>query len=158
MREPFGAMRMGAIVIVSPDVGDSEAVIDLLAAQLAEHHIGTSRRAIAIAVDGMMKDDRRGFLLIAKDESRVVGVAYVSFTWTLEHGGKSAWLEELYVVPDRRESGIGRRLLASALEIAKAAGCAAVDLEVDAEHSRAAKLYSREGFRPLTRARWTRAL
>ena len=147
-----------ALTITSPTAADRDAVVQLLAAQLAEHRIDTANTAIIAAVDGIMTDGRRGFLLVAKDASAVVGVAYVSFTWTVEHGGKSCWLEELYVVPDRRERGIGATLLASVLERAKADGCAAVDLEVDREHDRAINLYSRHGFRSLSRARWVRFL
>ncbi len=85
-------------------------------------------------------------------------MAYVSFTWTLEHGGKSAWLEELYIVPAERNRGVGRAMLATVLQQANAADCAAVDLEVDTTHARAGPLYAREGFTPLSRARWVRAL
>jgi GNAT superfamily N-acetyltransferase len=137
---------------------DRDAAIDLLGRQLAEHRIETADEAIAAAVDGIMIDDRRGFLLVAKEAATVVGVAYVSFTWTAERGGKSCWLEELYVLPERRGRGVGARLLGAVLERAKAAGCAAVDLEVDREHGRAANLYSRHGFRSVPRARWVRVL
>lgn len=146
------------MVIVAPDLGDCEAVVALLGRQLAEHRIETSRSAIAAAVEGMMQDGRRGFLLVAKERDLLLGVAYVSFTWTLEHGGKSAWLEELYVLPEHRGAGVGKRLLGSVLDVARASGCAAVDLEVDAEHSRAEALYVREAFRRLPRARWVRTL
>jgi ribosomal protein S18 acetylase RimI-like enzyme len=146
------------LTITSPDSADRDAVIRLLAEQLAEHRIETGGEAIVAAVDGIMVDDRRGFLLVAKEAGTAVAVAYVSFIWTLEHGGKSCWLEELYVLPKRRGCGIGSKLLASVLERARSGGCAAVDLEVDSEHERAANLYSRYGFRPLSRGRWVLGL
>lgn len=146
------------LTIVSPNAADRDAVNQLLAEQLAEHRIETGAKAIVAAVDGIMVDDRRGFLLVAKEASVVIGVAYVSFTWTLEHSGKSCWLEELYVLPKRRGRGIGSKLLASVLDRARSGGCAAVDLEVDHEHGRAANLYSRHGFRSLSRGRWVRGL
>ena len=146
------------LTITSPDSADRDAVIRLLAEQLAEHRIETGGEAIAAAVDGIMVDDRRGFLLVAKEAGTAVAVAYVSFIWTLEHGGKSCWLEELYVLPERRGVGIGSKLVAAVLEGAQSAGCAAVDLEVDSDHGRAADLYSRYDFRSLSRARWVRSL
>jgi ribosomal protein S18 acetylase RimI-like enzyme len=107
----------------------------------------------------MLDDPRRGAILVARqDGGRAVGVAYVSFTWCLEHGGKTSWLEELYVVPDLRGRGLGQALLAAAQVHAAAAGCAAMDLEVTEDHTRAARLYQRDGFRPLGRARWVKAL
>jgi GNAT superfamily N-acetyltransferase len=142
------------ITISSPTSVDRNAVIQLLADQLAEHRIDTAGKVIVAAVDGIMADDRRGFLLVAKEAGTVVGVAYVSFTWALEHGGKSCWLEELYVVPERRGHGIGSTLLAKVLERARSDRCAAIDLEVGREQERAAHLYSRSGFRSLSRNRW----
>src|SRR5579872_5729184 len=45
-----------------------------------------------------------------------VGLAYLAYTWTLEHGGQSAWLDELYVVPGERSRGVGTALLRAALD------------------------------------------
>jgi GNAT superfamily N-acetyltransferase len=96
--------------------------------------------------------------MLAEDGDVAIGVAYLSFTWTLEHGGKSAWLEELYVVPERRGAGVGTQLLERTLGEARARGCHAVDVEVEASHARAAKLYARAGFRMHTRTGWVIAL
>src|SRR5262245_54653220 len=127
---------------------DVDALLVLLAAQLEEHEIAIDRAALRAAVAGALEVPARGSFLVARTGGDLVGVAYLSFTWTLEHGGKSAWLEELYVVPERREHGIGTRLLSAACEHARDAGCAAVDLEVESSHARAANLYARTGFTP----------
>ena len=97
-------------------------------------------------------------LLASGDDGRTVGVAYVSFTWTLEHGGRTAWLEELYVVPELRGGGIGGALLDAALDLARARSCRAMDLEVESDHARAANLYVRAGFRAHTRTRYVKKL
>ena len=106
----------------------------------------------------MLANDSRGFVLIARRGPSVAGVAYVAFTWTLEHGGKSAWLEELYVVPAARDRGLGTALLAEVIARCRAAGCAALDLEITEDHARAARLYARHGFEALPRARRVRKL
>ena len=147
-----------SVTIRSPSPEERDSVVALLAAQLAEHHIGTPPAAIIKAVEGILGDARRGFILIATQDEKLVGVAFVSTVWTLEHGGESCWLEELYVVPDRRDRGIGARLLSAVLAEAKSRGWAAVDLEVDSQHQRATNLYSRHRFQPLPRARWVRSL
>jgi GNAT superfamily N-acetyltransferase len=72
----------------------------------------------------------------------------------LEHGGKSAWLDELYVLPEKRGRGIGTALVEEVIARCRASGCAAIDLEVDQEHQDAERLYSRHGFKQLPRARW----
>src|SRR5437870_10790401 len=135
---------------------DHERLVDLLFAQLRDHRIRTPRRRLAEAVDGVLRHPERGRLLVATVAGKPIGLAALSFVWPLEHGGRSAWLEELYVEPSHRGRGIGRALLRAACRVAARAGAAAVDLEVDAAHRRAARLYAREGFRPLPRARWVR--
>jgi GNAT superfamily N-acetyltransferase len=151
-------MVSGAIDIRRASPSEAESISDLLLAQLKEHRIETPYDEIRFAVDGMLADDNRGFILVALNGERPVGVAYVSFTWTLEHGGRSAWLEELYVSPDVRNRGIGKAMLDAVLRKATEAGCAAVDLEVDAQHVRAEHLYARQGFTPHTRRRWVLTL
>jgi len=61
-------------------------------------------------------------------------------------------------VPARRGAGVGRRLLTAVVDAARAAGCRAIDLEVDETHARAANLYEREGFRKYGRTRFGRKL
>lgn len=134
------------------------AAVPMLAAQFREHRIVSSRAAIAATVATLVRCPRRGFILLAYLGDRPVGVAYVAFSWTLEHAGNTAWLEELYIVPALRSRGIGRALLDAIVERARRLGCGAIDLEVDATHSRASQLYQREGFTPLSRARWARKL
>lgn len=136
---------------------DLNAVIALLANQFREHAIALERDQISEAVLGLLSDPARGAILLAHDPDPV-GVASLAFTWTLEHGGWVAWLDELFVVPDRRGCGIGRSLLLRAIETARNRGCRAIDLEVDADHSRAERLYQREGFVALARRRWARRL
>ena len=97
-------------------------------------------------------------MLIARELSEPLGIAVLAYTWTLEHGGLVAWLDELYVVPAARGRGVGRALLDTACSEASRRGCLAVELEVDRAHGRAEGLYERAGFIPLPRARWSRAL
>ena len=146
------------VTIRAATAGDRDVLVGLLAAQLDEHAITLPSAGIAVAVDGLLADPSRGRLLVATVEGRPVGVAALSFVWPIEHGGRSAWLEELYVEPAHRGRGVGRALLRAALEAAASGGAVAVDLEVDAGHARAARLYESEGFRLLPRTRFVRRL
>jgi len=132
-------------------------IMRLLGLQFQEHVIDLSPDALRAAVLGLLADPSRGAVLVAYDPDPI-GVAVVAYTWTLEHGGLVAWLDEIFVVANHRDRGVGRALLGRALQIAAAAGCRAVDLEVTVEHERAEHLYEREGFRRLSRRRWARAV
>jgi GNAT superfamily N-acetyltransferase len=134
---------------------EATVLFGLLAAQLQEHAIPLPPELLAAAIAGALLDDGRALILVGREEGRPVGVAYLSFQWTLERGGSVLWVEELYVLPDRRGRGIGTQLLQAALEVARARRCLAVELEVETSHSRAANLYARAGFRALDRVHWT---
>jgi GNAT superfamily N-acetyltransferase len=151
--------RTGMMVEVRAATGDDrDAVVRLLLDQFAEHAIPTPADAIGRGVDHLLAHPAAGRLLVATRDGAVVGIAALSFMRALEHGGPSAWLEELYVEPALRGGGIGTALLRAACDAALAAGAVAIDLEVDAGHERAARLYARAGFRQLPRARWVRRL
>jgi ribosomal protein S18 acetylase RimI-like enzyme len=137
---------------------DLDEVTDLLAAQLAEHDIPIARADLRFAADGILRVPDRGFVLLAARDGTAVGVACLSYSWTVERGGMVAWLDELYVVPALREHGIGNALLGEAIVTAGAAGCRTVELEVETSHARAEHLYRRHGFTDMPRRRWTRPL
>lgn len=143
-------------MIVRLDEASSHRALPLLEGQYREHHIDLGRPRLRRAVRGLV--DGRGVLLVSVERGRDLGLAVLSFTWTLERGGRTAWLDELYVVPEARGRGIGRSLLRRALREARQAGCAAVELEVVRGHSRAARLYLRHGFERLPRSRYARRL
>lgn len=144
----------GDFLIETARADDRDALVDLLTRQLAEHELPADRSGVERAVDGILGDERLGFLLVARLADEAIGVAYVARHWSLEHGGPSCWLEELYVLPNRRCRGAGVALLRASLDRARGLGCLVMDLEVTADHARAEHLYAREGFRELGRRRW----
>jgi GNAT superfamily N-acetyltransferase len=146
-----------AITIDRAHVSDREAAADLLTAQLREHRIDQQRGELLQVVTGILADKQRGFLLLARAGAEVVGIAYLATILSVEHGGRSGWLEELYVIPEYRGRGIGQGLLTEVMERARELGLVAVDLEVDVEHRRVETLYTRFGFRSLPRSRWVKA-
>ncbi len=139
-------------------IADRDAVADLLVAQLRGHAIATPAADLARTVAALLARPQRARFLLAVAGARAVGLAVVSFGWPVEHGGRGAWLEELYVVPEARGQGTGTRLLDAALDAARTHGAVAVDLEIERGHERAASLYRRHGFTPLERTRWVKRL
>jgi len=137
------------------DLGE---ILQLLRTQLAEHDIVLTSQALERATRGLIEDHSLGRILTARLDGELVGVAVISFLWTLEHGGPAAWLDEVYVEPSHRGHGIGRQLIEAAMQLASDNGCIALDLEVDAGHEAAERLYQRMNFRRHRRVRWVRML
>ena len=149
---------MHSFLISSAAIRDCTECARLLVGQLGEHGVDASADRLSRLLEAVVANEGRGFVLLARADEQVIGVAYAATILSAEHSGLVAWLEELYVAPSYRSQGIGSALLAAVLERAQKAGVVAVDLEVDASHSRAESLYRRSGFRPLNRSRWVKEL
>jgi len=137
---------------------NKEILNELMQRQFEEHEIMYTTEILATAIQAMLERDDLGCFLIAKEKEQVIGFAAISYAWTLEHGGKSAWLDELYVLPAYRGRGVGGELVARVIEEVGREGCWAIDLEVEEEHRRAERLYERKGFERLKRSRWAKSL
>lgn len=91
--------------------------------------------------------------LIASDEITVLfagagpeGFVELRFwPWVYGDGG-NAYIEELYVVPERRGRGLGRALLEAAIELARDRGAEHIDLTTGEGDTAARSLYESAGF------------
>jgi ribosomal protein S18 acetylase RimI-like enzyme len=137
---------------------DLEAAVALLSRQLAEHDIALAGDTLARAVATLLREPALGAVLVASAGDDVLGIALLSFLFTLEHGGKAVWLDELYVDEAQRGRGVGTRLVHAAMDLARERGCVALDLEVEDGHDAAERLYRRLGFHRHRRVRWARRL
>ncbi len=98
---------------------------------------------LAGRVADFIEKDEAVFLLIGDGPD---GIAQMRFFRSLWSGELDAYLEELYVVPGLRGGGIGRALLESAMETARAAGATRMDLNTGETDTAARALYESIGF------------
>ena len=137
-------------------VRDQDAAIDLVRRLLTELG-GTPAPAEAMAaVFGRFADDGpSGFVALAEDDGRFVAVCTVSLVEALRSAGRYAIIQEMYVDPSVRSSGVGRDVLRFALEHAVSRGCAMVELGTPYHGERQIQFYQRAGFTNVgARLRW----
>ena len=82
--------------------------------------------------------------LLAGDEP--FGIAQVRIFRSMWNDGQHATLDELYVAPDRRGEGYGRKLLGAAIELARERGAENIDLNTTEDDTAAMGLYESAGF------------
>jgi ribosomal protein S18 acetylase RimI-like enzyme len=75
-----------------------------------------------------------------------VGYAALSFGWSLEWGGRDAFVDEIFVEEAARGRGVGRAALRALAAEAERLGVRALHLEVEAANQPAQALYRSEGF------------
>jgi ribosomal protein S18 acetylase RimI-like enzyme len=74
------------------------------------------------------------------------GLALLRFRPSLWSESLDCYLEELYVVPDRRGGGLGQALVEAAIETARAEGARYMDLGTAETDTAARALYEKMGF------------
>src|SRR4051812_49116083 len=120
---------------------DCELAQPLIEAQYREHGIAMDGPRLAGALRTLVRG--KGLVLLSTERVTPVGTAVLSWNYELERGGAVAWLDELYVVPERRGKGIGRAVVRHALREARRGGCGRVQMGGGGGHDRAARGYVR---------------
>lgn len=99
------------------------------------------KRALTLLLDA----PEHGNVFLIEAAGARVGYAVLCFSFSIEWGGKDAFLDDLYLVPECRSKGLGAWILRQLEAAARAAGCRAMHLEVMGQNP-AARLYRRAGF------------
>jgi ribosomal protein S18 acetylase RimI-like enzyme len=74
------------------------------------------------------------------------GYVILTLGYSFEFRGRDAFIDELYIEPEFRRRGLGRRALEFLEEKARASGVNALHLEVDRGNDPAMELYRRSGY------------
>jgi diamine N-acetyltransferase len=86
-----------------------------------------------------------GRIFLICDADTCIGYLVLSFDFSLEYGGRNAWIDELFVRSDFRGKGIGSNVLDFAVQAARECGAKVLHLEVNRGNP-AIDLYRRHGF------------
>jgi len=132
---------------------DREVVHGLLSAQMVEHRLPAEPERIDRGLDAAFRPGSPAWLFLAERDGQAVGVFLANQIVSVEKGGETLWIEELYVTPDARRTGVARALLAHALDEARRRGLRAFDLEVVPTQAAALALYRALGFEDVPRQR-----
>ena len=131
---------------------DHRALLDLMEAFNRGERIEMRRETTGPALARLLTEPSLGCVIVAGDHS---GYAVLTWGFDLEFGGRDAFLTEIYVVPERRREGLGRRLLDEALRVAKQEGAGALHLGVYPQNEAAVALYGAAGFTKIPRDFYT---
>jgi ribosomal protein S18 acetylase RimI-like enzyme len=127
---------------------EAEHVAGLLVA-FRDHngHDWPSDNAFLASVEKLMDRRDTDFLLGASSEdSPPQGVCQLRFRFSVWTATDDCWLEDLYVAPTARRSGVGAALVEAALERARERGCRRIELDTSESNAAAIALYERYGF------------
>lgn len=97
---------------------------------------------LSAALPALLKDDCHGVIwMIGEPE---IGYAVVTWSYSLESGGRDALLDEIYL--RERGSGLGSRALRAILDDCLERGLSRMFLETERHNARVRDFYARAGF------------
>jgi GNAT superfamily N-acetyltransferase len=98
------------------------------------------------ALAALMDDPTLGRVWLIADEGQPVGYLILAFGYSVEYGGRTALLDELFVAEAHRGRGLGSHALRFAADECRQLGLRALQLEVDRHNAGAQRLYRANGF------------
>jgi len=114
--------------------------------------------AVRKALRTFLTDSTFGKAWIFSDGATSVGYIVLTLSFSFEYHGLDAFIDELYVEPQYRRQGIGRRAVNFVEERARELGVQALHLEVDPGNDPALELYRRSGYEDHQRRLMTKLL
>ncbi|GAA1232900.1 GNAT family N-acetyltransferase [Microbacterium phyllosphaerae] len=126
------------------EVSDAVTVAELLHAFNTEFDTETPGVEVLAARLRMLLDEPLTFAVLGG--SPATGVALVTLRPNVWSDGPVALLDEMYVEPEQRGSGIGSAILRRMVEICRELGVAAIEINVDESDAAAMRFYERHGF------------
>jgi GNAT superfamily N-acetyltransferase len=141
------AAMTSALIIRRARREDLEAIVDMLADDplgASRERPGDPRYAEAFAA---LDTDPRQLLAVAELAGTVVGTLQLTFIPGLSRVGSTrALVEAVRIRSDQRGGGLGQQLIEWAIDEARQAGCALIQLTTDASRTDAHRFYARLGF------------
>lgn len=137
---------------------DLDALLPLVAEFHAHERISLDAAQRRDALARLLAEPALGVTLVAEGPGGIVGYVLLCLGYSVEFGGRDAFVDEAFVLPESRGAGLGQALLAEAEREARRRGVRAIHLEADHGNPRAAELYRRLGFQDHARHLMTRRL
>lgn len=131
---------------------DLPELLEMMAVFNRGEQVRWRRQRIFPALRRLLRERRLGRVLVSAGVAgELRGYAVATFGYDLEYAGPDAFLTELFVRPQCRGTGEGRRLLRAATEAMRRGGAAALHLGVWRWNRPARRLYESAGFAPIPR-------
>lgn len=155
--ETAGFYGEGTVRFRRAQHADRQAVLDLCAAYRRADSQPDASSLVSASIDCALGGDNliHVYLVELLEDSEhpnergslLAGYIAVTLGFSIEAGGRDAFVDELYIQPSMQGRGLGRRALDFAEQLCRELGAQRVCLEVERANTRAKKLYDALGYR-----------
>ncbi|MGH7123211.1 MAG: GNAT family N-acetyltransferase [Stellaceae bacterium] len=124
---------------------DAELLVDLARAFHREDGHPLSPEG-EVALRQIASGEPRARCWMVRRAGEAIGYVVLTLGFSIEHGGRDGFIDDLYLIPSARGSGTGTAVLDFALVQASGLGIRTLHLEVDPANERANALYRSRRF------------
>lgn len=128
------------------DAADAALLVGFIRELWLHEGIPFTEARVAGPLQELLRNPQLGRVFVVEVDGEAAGYAVLGFGFSLEYGGRDAFLDELYLAPTQRGRRLGSRVLELLEEAAREAGIHALHLEVGRENAAGRALYARRGF------------
>lgn len=123
-----------------------EELLPLVSAYHAFEEVESSFEQRKRSVANLLQDKFLGEIWLIREQDSLIGYIAVCFGYSIEFGGRDAFIDEFYIKVAERGRGIGSRVLREVSALLRERDIIALHLEVDGGNERAKSIYTRAGF------------
>lgn len=146
-------MSMRAVHARTAALQDTTALVELMAEFHAESGYTLDQEAAALSFQRLLANPQLGGVWLATVGNQVAGYVALTQRYCMDHGAFTAHIEDLYVKPSCRKSGVASALLAALVEDCGRRDCRSIRVEVGHDNVPAISLYRRFGLAPFADGR-----
>jgi ribosomal protein S18 acetylase RimI-like enzyme len=125
---------------------DLPVLLELMQAYYAYDKLDFDEATALAALRDLLGDKSLGHIWLVCLDNLTIGYIVLTFGYSLEFGGRDAFIDELYVQEAYRGRGIGTKTLDLVESAARSIGIRALHLEVDRGNEGALRFYRTNGF------------
>lgn len=137
---------------------DVDVLVELVRQYYLFDHIVFDEPRVRRALAELLDNPSFGRVWLITAEGNPVGYMVLVMDFSIESGGRDAFLDELYLVPSHRRLGIGALALQQAEAVCRELGLHALHLQVEQANAPAQGLYRKAGFEAHTRLVMTKVI
>lgn len=126
-------------------LADLDALVDLMHEFYAEAGFALDRAWAARSLADLIDHPSFGGVWLIRTQGQVAGYVVLSVRYSMEHGGLSACIDDLFVRPTYRRCGAARAGLDALVDDSRRRGCLSLHVEVGRDNAAAVALYQRYG-------------
>lgn len=136
------------IVVRRATAADVPDLVELMREFYAESAFPLDPDWAARAFSRLIAEPARGTVWLIDVNGAPAGHVVLSIRFTMEFGGLSAYIDDLFVRPTFRRRGVARAGLDALIAECRRIGCRSMHVEVDPDNAAANALYRQYGLAP----------